>query len=669
MAETLEFEKLSDSERRSVVDQALVLFEDLYVHLPLKQSMHAVRPIQRLKVLRSNIKGIESDFDFHNEMTEIFNSVRDLHTNYVLPAPFPNRISYLPFQVEACWKDGARSYIVSRWIAGFRDDKFTPGVKILNWGGVPIERAVEIAGQKHAGSNPPARHARGIRGLTIRPLGGSLPPDAKWVDVQYETGDGTVQEKRFEWDLFVIPQEEDDPEATDGSLGKGAAMGIDIDEDLVRRASKTLFVPDMLKMEEERLAENFPYPRRPPAFSSSGGLNWPNLDWPNLGWPDLSDPDLDWATSDQIPTCGGGRLERGSAQGAVDSFMPKAFSAKAVVTTSGSFGYIRIRTFNVNNAWKFVLEFVRLAAALPQSGLIIDVRDNGGGLILAGELLLQTLTPSQIEPERLQFINTPATRDLIERHSGDSRPHDDFDLTPWLKSARLAISTGGTFTRGFPLTTPDAANLLGQQYRGPVVLITNARCYSTTDIFAAGFKDHHIGLIIGADANTGAGGANVWRHGLLKALFDGIPDNPIKDLPKGMDMRVAIRRTVRVGPEAGTPLEDLGVVPDIEHQMTRNDIFEGNLDLIERAGVELARQESYTLDAVGQIADGDNIELELTTLNLDRIDAYIDDRPVATVDVENDTASVRIPEPAEKSIVDLKGFAAGNLRAARRMFF
>jgi len=35
------------------------------------------------------------------------------------------------------------------------------------------------------------------------------------------------------------------------------------------------------------------------------------------------------------------------------------------------------------------------------------------------------------------------------------------------------------------------------------------RCYSTTDMFAAGFKDHGIGKILGVDNDTGAGGANV----------------------------------------------------------------------------------------------------------------------------------------------------------------
>jgi hypothetical protein len=43
---------LSAAERQLVVDQALALIEHLYVHLPLKRAMHAVDPLQRLRLLK-----------------------------------------------------------------------------------------------------------------------------------------------------------------------------------------------------------------------------------------------------------------------------------------------------------------------------------------------------------------------------------------------------------------------------------------------------------------------------------------------------------------------------------------------------------------------------------------------------------------------------------------
>jgi hypothetical protein len=48
-------------ERRLLVDQALVLLEQNYVHLPLKVAMHAVNPVQRLRLLRIRLERQTSD--------------------------------------------------------------------------------------------------------------------------------------------------------------------------------------------------------------------------------------------------------------------------------------------------------------------------------------------------------------------------------------------------------------------------------------------------------------------------------------------------------------------------------------------------------------------------------------------------------------------------------
>jgi hypothetical protein len=62
-------------------------------------------------------------------------------------------------------------------MAGFRHLMFRASVQVRYWNGIPIERAVDIAAARHAGSNPEARHSRGLAGLTARPLVISPPPD------------------------------------------------------------------------------------------------------------------------------------------------------------------------------------------------------------------------------------------------------------------------------------------------------------------------------------------------------------------------------------------------------------------------------------------------------------------------------------------------------------
>ncbi len=91
--------ELTAPERRTIVNQALTLFDDVYVHLPLKRAMHAVDPVQNLKLLRRRL-GKLTERQFHSAMITIFKSVRDLHTNYILPAPYNEHTAFVPFLME-----------------------------------------------------------------------------------------------------------------------------------------------------------------------------------------------------------------------------------------------------------------------------------------------------------------------------------------------------------------------------------------------------------------------------------------------------------------------------------------------------------------------------------------------------------------------------------------
>ncbi|HEY9667217.1 MAG TPA: S41 family peptidase, partial [Coleofasciculaceae cyanobacterium] len=224
-------------------------------------------------------------------------------------------------------------------------------------------------------------------------------------------------------------------------------------------------------------------------------------------------------------------------------------------TNHGEFGYIRIYNFMIDEIDKFIGDLIRVLEQIPENGLILDVRGNPGGYIMAGEMMLQLFTPNKIDPARFQFINTPTTLKMA--------PY------PWQDSIRQSIETGAVYSQGFTITGYksyiDQVNQHGQKYKGPVLLITDALCYSTTDMFAAGFQDHNIGPILGTSGNTGAGGANVWEYSYLQYSLD------LTSLPRGASFRLAVRRSTRVGDRAGFPLEDFGVIPDYIHCMTKND--------------------------------------------------------------------------------------------------
>jgi hypothetical protein len=49
------------------------------------------------------------------------------------------------------------------------------------------------------------------------------------------------------------------------------------------------------------------------------------------------------------------------------------------------------------------------------------------------------------------------------------------------------------------------------------------------------------------------------------------------------ELRVAFRRSQRIGPQIGNDVEDFGIRPDYVYDMTRNDLLKGNVDLINYA--------------------------------------------------------------------------------------
>jgi hypothetical protein len=402
----------------------------------------------------------------------------------------------------------------------------------------------------------------------------TAPPDEEWVIVAYESG-GVEREQRFPWTVIQVGASPTGAAET-GSAELADVLGIDAATEAARRAKKAMFFPQAMQAEAAMAvatADVFPT-SPPPDVSAALGVDIKREAARRAQKTQFSPEAMD-----REQRMEGVAATAAAAPGAPQnvSLLPDVFSFRPVTGPGGrALGYVRIYTFNADpNA--FIAEFRRIIKQLPQNGLIIDVRGNGGGVILCGEFMLQLLAPQPVQPERLHFINTPMTLELCQR--ADQR----FDLARWAPSIEQAIETGEIYSQGFSLLPDEAYNNIGREYPGPAVLIIDALCYSTTDIFSAGFKDNNIGKVLGTHRQTGAGGANVWGYDLARQVLP----NRLKPLPKGMSLRVALRRTTRVGAMAGVPVEDLGVEPDEIHLMTRLDILDGNADLIAKAATLL----------------------------------------------------------------------------------
>jgi Peptidase family S41 len=523
---------ISSKHKRLIVRQTILLLQEFYAHLPMKRSLYAADPVRLLQLLEPRVHELDN-LGFHRAMAGIMATLRDLHTQYLLPKPFTDQVAFLPFQVEECLERGQNKYLVTSVQPGLNEKvrkSFVAGVEVKSWNGVPIERALELVADRSGGGNDSARRARGLARLTVRVLAKLPPPDEAWVIVGYRTLKNQYREIRLWWRAIAIPNA---VISDGGKRGLSGTLGSDLEGIIAGRIRKILL--------DERVR---PSPAEPPTrqFKSK--------------FPDIFD-----------------------------------------ATKREGFAYIRLRSFVVdtlpdNNMTSYVEEFVRLLKALPKNGLILDIRDNPGGDLLTAEILLQTLTSKTIEPARFQVINSAGMAELCARSRHP--PGSAIDFGRWKPSVDRGIETGAALSSAFPISDPTQLKQHRQVYPGPLVLITNALCYSAADLFAAGFSDNGIGTILGVHEATGGGGANVFTHDQLRGLLNGrrhsaTDTNVLEMLPLNVSLRVALRRTVRVGKQFGTEIEDLGVAPDRLHSMTRRDILEKNVDLVRCAAQILQR--------------------------------------------------------------------------------
>ena len=384
-----------------------MLLEQNYVHLPLKMAMHAVNPVQRLRLLRTQLtrqtaQTMGPEWLFHREMASIFMSVRDLHTNYLLPKPFAGKVAYLPFVLEKATEPDGDHYLVTSIVTGFTAPGFGLGVEVTHWNGVPIGTAVEINGLRLAGSNRAASLARGLDSLTIRPLLMQLPPEEDWIDVTYvdrrrEHGRDAAWPGR--WRPTCRPR----PISTRCPPRRSRTPWTWTPTSATERA-KQLYHPDVVRLENEQ--------------TEAGQLAEPQA----VGAADVAD------------------------HHAVGLPRPHGHHRH------GTFGQIRIFTFCVQDPVGFRDEFVRLISLLPQNGLIVDVRGNGGGHMHASEFTLQTLTPRRDRPGAGAVHRHPAEPGAVPAAPG--RP-EGIDLGPWFSSLDQSVETGATFSSAFTITPSD----------------------------------------------------------------------------------------------------------------------------------------------------------------------------------------------------------------------
>jgi hypothetical protein len=601
---------LTSADRRAICDTFETVLGGVYTHLPLKRARYGIDPVQRVRLLRDRAADV-SDDDFHAEMSEIVTGLRDAHTRYVNSVGGRSgQVAVLPFLAEFFGPPSQPSYVVSKTGPQqiIKDPEFVPGVQLLSWNGIAFDRAVSRYADNETGGRGDARRARAVLSLTFRSLEYGPPPDEDWVVIGYRTATGADREVRLLWRV-ISPQQA--PSAADPTEMQRAALlaqALDPAAEAVRRARQLMFAPEVWQ-------------------ATTAGRS------PKVAKDEAAAP---------------GALPPGS----IPSKLPDVLNARKVTTAGGDFGYLRIFSFSVNDDEAFVREVARLVALLPQRGLIIDIRNNPGGLVWAAERILQLFTPRRVEPCRFSWLATDVTRALAGNAFGAA------STRPWTASLAAAVSTGEAYSQALPLTDPEACNDLGQRYGGPVLCVADANTYSSGDIFSAGFVDNRLGDFVTVGDATGAGGANVWRGGDVRQALAGTRF-ALDGLPDGVSFTMAVRRVTRVGEAAGTPVEDLGVPGATRYDMTLDDLVSDNKDLIAWACTRLAQVPSTSLDA--SVARG---FVTVTTAGLDVVDLYANGHPWESVTTLDRAVRRRVPEGTTS--IEVIGWAAGTM-AQRRL--
>jgi hypothetical protein len=508
---------LDGGQRLQVLDTLIASLSGAYAHLPAKRAAYASDPVQALTLLRRRAADL-SDTEFNRAVSTIITGLRDAHTRYIGPSKLRDQVAVLPFLVEQYGPESRPRYLVSKINTDIIDDpEFRAGVELQSWNGAPFARAVEGHADFETGGRADSRRARALESLTFRALDYGPPPDEHWVIVGYRTKRGRKAEIRLPWRLLTPGKA-----ATALEPGSRAALkqASDPAAEAVRRAKKLVFAPDLWASDQER--------RSAPA--------------------------------------GSGRAEIGEW---LDTPMQDVLAARPL---SRKVGYLRIWSFDLDDDDAFIDEVIRLLGLLPQTGLIVDVRANPGGLIWAAERALQLFTDATIEPTRFSLIATPLTRQMADS------PFNRLELEAWSPSLQDAVSTGELYAQPLPLTDPSWCNDKGRKYPGRSVAVVDPNTYSSGDLFAAGWVDHGIGPLVSVGQATGAGGANVWTFSQLRDALSGT-DHQQPRMPAGTGFTIAFRRAIRSGTGDGIPIEDLGI-PGIPYEMTKNDLMHSNRDLL-----------------------------------------------------------------------------------------
>lgn len=536
---SIQFPNYTTDEKQLVAQQAQIFLRDLYVNHYHKMKFYGdhINAVARIADVSNRATSLTPE-ELNLAIHEIFTSQRDLHLNYALPQPYSCYVSFLPLEFVDVMNEQAFSddpvLVVTDVYYGYHVyssgiESIAIGDRLVSYNGLDPERAIAKNVQGGSGANLSGSKSRAIRHLGYRYHKYNLLPNADQVELVFRRPDNSTYTATIPWMSYLIgdclSQEQASsisPSASDDPIQVNAATGLSIDE----------FEAQYGKITQE--------------------LNPGSTISPQIELLEGFDPIVQF-----------GRFSN----------------------SHGTFGYVRLSSFvpGRTSVYSFLLGFQSMLEVLDQEtdGLIIDVRNNGGGYITISDLLPQMFSDEPVGIEGFRMLATQLNKEVV------SHPWFAYE---WLGLVNEALENNRRFTSAIPLTWPGYRELFQRAYHHPVAILTNANCYSACDIFSASMQDNGLAKIWGEHNKTGAGGANVVTTDFFLSL--NLPSGTIQPLPYGQSMRVSWRQSIRVGESAGQVLEDWGVVRDESAIKTYEDVIETDASILRRITSDLGWEAS-----------------------------------------------------------------------------
>lgn len=606
----------SAHDRLTLLDGLETMLEGAYTHLPLKRARYGFDPVQRLRILRMQVEGLAPDA-FDAEVDDIINRLRDFHTVYSRPG-YDGLVAALPCIIELYFDKKEKAHYIASNVSDWgRKDDFKAGVEVDTWNGVPIERAVQRYAEQESAGRADSMRSAALWTLTQRPLETYSLPDEDTVTIGFRqvNSAGTPVGKRLfvslEWRVLNTRFVARFRQGKRYSSKKVRVLAMNPTAAVIKKARLLVFASQALRGESKVF--NKDNQAKEPVGTKVRGLK------------------------NSLPDFLSAEILRGFKPGA-------------------DFGYLRLWDFEVPSVREYLAEMRRLLALLPARGLILDVRGNPGGYVVAAELALQFFTPKPIEPTRFAFLATDLNRRLA---MGDKKRNE---MWPWLHSLKAAVRNGELYSASLPITIPNKCNLAGQVYGGPVILIADTDTYSAGDLFSAGFVDNGIGRMVCVGDSTGAGGASVWTYAEMRRFAARTVRRMIPPLPKGGGLQFSFMRATRVGPSLGALIEDVGVSvgPPDRYRITRDDLLCENRDLIAHCIGWLDKQ-PYTVMACKPGKKRGTVEV--ITEGLNQLDVMFDHHRMESLYIKDGKHTIEKPRGTHR--VEVCGLRRGRLTQRR----